>query len=118
MTTHVHDAARMIAHLKEVDELVKEWEPEAMVRETPGKSVKVSTPVIDRVVGARCTADDKENVINLASCNFWGLSGDTDILVRSVVAQCGLEHAQWHPLTGVWSACARFCMVVIYSRPL
>lgn len=63
-----------------------------MVRESPGKTVRVSTPVIDRVRGARCTVDGKENVINLASCSFWGLAGDPDILVRSTVQVTTFDH--------------------------
>ena len=66
-----------------------------MVQESAQKTVRVSTPVIDHAVGARCTVDGKQGVINLASCNFWGLAGDSGILVR-FVAQ-----------SSVMSTCAR-----------
>lgn len=65
-----------------------------MVRESSAKAVRVSTPVIDRVRGARCTVDGKDNVINLASCSFWGLAGDPGILVRSTAQVATFDHMQ------------------------
>lgn len=71
-----------------------------MVTELPATAVKVSTPVIDGVVGARCTINGKGNVLNFASCNFWGLAGDQGILVCFSVARRHFHHVSATDGTG------------------
>lgn len=67
--------------VQEVDELVREWKPEPLVPEKSAAAPRVTTPVIDQIVGPRVTIDGVSGILHLASHNFWGLAGDPSVQV-------------------------------------
>ena len=69
--------------MQEVDELVKEWKPEPLVPEKSAQAARVTTPVIDKIAGPRATINGVDNILHLASYNFWGLAGDPSVQVPS-----------------------------------
>lgn len=72
---------------QEVDTLCEEWEPEPLGKPLTAVRAGYVPPVITSPIGAFITVEGHEaRVLNMASFNFIGTSGDPKILVRPLFA--------------------------------
>lgn len=70
-----------------MDTLCEEWEPEPLGKPVTAERAAYDPPVITSPIGAFVTVEGHDaRVLNMASFNFIGASGDLKILVRPLAA--------------------------------
>jgi len=72
---------------KEIEELIDEWEPEELVPDISDDVRELeleSVPTLKGIVGPKSVLEDGSTVINLASCNFLGISNDKRLLEKAI----------------------------------
>ena len=79
LRAHKLDESELVLKDREVEDLVKEWEPAPLVKK--GAPIMSAPPRVEAVLGAHTVVAGRK-CVNCASMNFLGIQGDADITAK------------------------------------